>query len=77
MCSPKRKLGTGDGDQSNAMKISCSKDLHTLSFQYLHIVNGGTSICIYSDSPSVGKLLPEMKLDGRTLPWKHLLADLF
>lgn len=80
MCSPKRELETGDG-LSTAMEISCSKDLHKLISQYLHIIKGNTSICIYDliydDNPSDGKLLPEVKLEGRTSPWKHLLAALF
>lgn len=77
MCSPKRELETGDEDQSTAMENSCSKDLNRLRSQYLHIIKENIFICLYGDNASNGKLLPKVKLEGRTLPWKDLLAALF
>lgn len=77
MCSPKRELETGAEDQSTAMENSCSKDLNKLSFQYLPIIKENIFICLYGDNASNGKLLPMVKLEGRTLPWKDLLAALF
>lgn len=33
-------------------------------------------ICLYGDSPRNGKLLPKVKQEGRTLPWKNIMAAL-
>lgn len=58
------------------MEVSCSKDLNKLTSLYFHIMKENILICLYGDSPRDGKLLPKVKLEGRTLPWKDTAAAL-
>lgn len=79
MCSLKRDLKAGEGDQSTAgwkLEFFCSKDLNKFTSLYFHIMKDNIPICLYGESTRDGKLLPKVKQKGRTLPWKNIMAAL-
>lgn len=71
MCSPKRELKAGGGDQSAAgwkLKIYCSKESNIFISLYFHIMKENIPICLYGDRSRDGKFLPKVKQKRRTLP---------